>query len=158
MPGVTLNIFENDIFQLMSMSLAIQKLPQRLGILGKLGLFKPQPITTLAATIEEVQGKLSLVETSPRGTRGKEQPREKRTVRAIQVPHLQVDDIIIADAIQNIRAFGNVSEVDQVATIVNNRLQKIKTNIDATREYHRCGALNGSVLEPDGTTEILNIY
>jgi hypothetical protein len=42
--------------------------------------------------------------------------------------------------------------------VVNARLGKAKRQLDATHEFQRMGALNGLVLDADGSTVLLNIY
>lgn len=153
-----LDVFNNDIFGMVSLTTAINKLPEQPSKLGDMGLFKQVPINTTTALVEERQGKLSLVQSSPRGTRTNEMAHAKRVVRPFQVPHLQCDDEILADAIQGIREFGNSDQMETLTTVVNNRLESMKQNISATREWHRVGAIQGLVLEADGTTVIVDLY
>lgn len=153
-----LDVFNNDAFGLISMTTAINKLPEQPSKLGDMGLFKQVPINTTTAVIEERQGKLSLVQTSPRGTRTNEQPHAKRIVRSFQVPHIQEDDTILADAIQGIRDFGNSDQLETLTTIVNNRLENMKQCISATREWQRVGALQGIIYDADGSTVIYNLF
>jgi hypothetical protein len=143
---------------MISMTTAINKLPEQPSKLGEMGIFKQVPINTTTAVIEERQGKLSLVQTSPRGTRTREQPHAKRTVRSFVVPHLQEDDSILADAIQGIRDFGNSDVMETVTTIVNNRLENLKQCISATREWQRVGAVQGIIYDADGTTVLYNLF
>lgn len=153
-----LDVFNDDAFGMINMTLAINKLPEQPSKLGDMGLFRQIPINTTTAVIEERNGKLSLVQTSPRGTRTAEQPHAKRTVRSFIVPHLQEDDAILADAIQGVRDFGNSDQMETLTTIVNNRLESMKQCISATREWQRVGALQGIVYDADGSTVIYNLF
>jgi hypothetical protein len=153
-----LDIFNNAAFDVISMSQAIEHLPEQPGKLGDMGIFEDEPITTTTATIEEKYGVLSLVQSQPRGSRANETRHEKRTIRAVPVPHLPEFDVVLADALQGIRAFGEADVTQQVATVVNNRLMNMKRNLDATREWQRVGALQGIVLDADGTTQLANLF
>jgi hypothetical protein len=153
-----LDVFNSDVFGVVSLTASIQKLPELPSRLGDMGIFKSVPINTTAATIEEYQGKLSLVQTSARGTRGAEQAHAKRKVRSFVVPHIQVNDAVKADEVQNVRDFGSEGNMQSIATIVNNRLQSMKDNIDVTKEWHRAGAIQGNLLDADGSTVIYNWF
>ncbi len=153
-----LDVFNNDAFGMMSMTLAINKLPEQPSILGDMGLFKQVPVNTTTIVVEERLGKLSLVQSSPRGTRVAEMAHAKRTVRSFIVPHLQVDDEVLADSIQNIRDFGNSDNMESITTIINNRLESMKQNISATREWQRAGALQGILYDADGSTVLYNFF
>ena len=153
-----LDVFSNDIFGMISLTTSIQKLPELPSRLGEMGLYKQSPINTTVATIEEYQGKLSLIQTQPRGTRVTEQPHAKRKQRAFTVPHIPAFDSVKADEVQNVRDFGNAGNLQSISTIVNNRLQSMKDNIAVTKEWMRAGSLQGILYDADGTTVLYNWF
>lgn len=155
--GITLDPFNNSAFNMSSLTLSINKLPEQPGILGKMGLFTQKPITTLSAMIEEKFGKLSLVQSQVRGTRVLAPPPQKRIMRSLTVPHFPENNEILADSVQGIRAFGEETVLMQLADMVNEKLQQMKNNIDATREWQRISAVQGIVLDADGST-IYNLF
>jgi len=106
--------------------------------------------------IEELNGVLNLVQTSPRGAPPKTTSREKRTVRTFRIPHIEKADTIYADSIQNVRACGQ-SSLDTVQNIVERQMKKIKRDVEATIENLRLGALRGQILDADGT-ELFNLF
>lgn len=154
---VMVNPFDNAMFETSSLTLAINKLPEQPGILGEMGLFTQKPISTLSAMIEEKLGKLSLVQSNVRGTRVRETPHVKRITRSLTVPHFPEFDEVLADSVQGIRAFGEESSLMQLAEVVNDRLQTMKNNLDATREWQRIAAVQGMVYDADGST-IYNLF
>lgn len=156
--GNVLDVFNNDVFGTISLTTAINKLPEMPSKLGDAGLFTNKPINTTTALIEERNGVLSLVQSSPRGTRVNETKHGKRKVTPFVVPHLQENDEVLADAVQSVRPFGNSSELETFSEIVNDRLQTMKDNLSATREWQRVGALQGTVLDADGTTVLADLF
>lgn len=164
-----LDIFNSDAFSYLSLTTAINKLPPIHTKLGDMGLFKQSSIPTATATVEENQGKLSLVASAPRGTRTNEMQREKRKLRAFPVPHLPEYDSVKADEVLGIREFGSegsngsdanamLSGLKTIASLVNNRLQRMKDSLEATKEWQRCGAIQGIVYEPDGASVIYDWF
>ncbi len=57
--------------------------------------------------------------------------------------HLPQRGAVIADEVQNVRAFGTESELETVQNLVNRKLEKMRRNIDATMEWQRIGAIKG---------------
>lgn len=155
MPGF--DIFRSDAFSLTSLTAAINKLPYKPGRLGELGVFRERGITTLAAMVEEKQGVLSLIQTSPRGGPAATLGAEKRTLRSFVVPHLEKESVIYADEIQGVRAFGSEDQAEAVQLKVNERLEKLRQEHEVTLEFHRIKALQGIVLDADGST-LLNLF
>lgn len=147
-----LDVFNNDIFGMISLTTSINKLPMQPSKLGDMGLFKQVPINTTYATIEEKNGQLALVQSAPRGTRVSEQPHPKRKSRTFAIPHYPVFDAVKADEVQNVRDFGNAGQLQSISTIVNNRLERMKANIEITREWQRVGAIQGLIVDADGST------
>lgn len=153
----SLDIFNSDAFSMTSLTDAINKRPYKPGRLGQLGLFSAKGITTTTLYVEEKAGTLSLVQTSARGGPGGTVGAHLRTARAFRVPHLQQNGSVVADEVQNIRAFGEESVTQTVQDLVNERNGEMQDNILVTQEYHRMGALQGLILDADGST-LFNLF
>jgi len=151
MPSV-LDIFNSSFFDMASLTASIDKLPRQPGRIGQMGLFKDTPIATTSAIIEERHGKLSLLTTASRGTKGQSDSRATRQGRSFVVPHIPHDDQVLADEIQDVRSFGSETQLETVSQVVNEKLEAMKANHEATWEYHRAGAIAGEVLDADGST------
>jgi hypothetical protein len=155
----SLDIFNNDAFGVQSLTKAINDLPHQPTRIGELKLFTESGITTTALSIERRGQSLSLVPAAQRGNaRGLVNPRDKRRMIPFNTVHLPQSDAVIADEVQNVRAFGSETEVESVQTLVNKRLEKMRRNIDVTLEYHRIGAIKGQVLDADGSTVLLDLF
>ncbi|WP_369173597.1 major capsid protein, partial [Burkholderia pseudomallei] len=71
--------------------------------------------------------------------------------------HLPQRAVIKADEIQNLRAFGDDSELETVQRYVDKRLAKMRRQLEATHEYHRLGAVRGVILDADGKHVVANL-
>ena len=154
----TLDAFLADAFSLTSLTEAFIKVPHQPGRLGSLGLFRERGITTTNVMVEEKEGQLSLITTSPRGGVPETIGKAKRTARSFIVPHLERIGHINADEIQNVRAFGSETEAETIQSIVNSLLTDLRAMHEVTLEYHRMGALQGVILDADASTTIYNLF
>ncbi|WP_281645557.1 major capsid protein [Parendozoicomonas sp. Alg238-R29] len=152
-----LDVFNNDAFSVQSLAAAIAEQPYVPGRISETGLFQSQGITTTAVSIEKKGMKLSLVAAQPRGGEGQPLERESRQMIPFITTHLPQRDYVMADEIQNVRSFGSEDELEGVQAVVNNKLSTMRTNLDATIEYQRMGAIQGKILDADGKTVLLDI-
>lgn len=148
----TLDVFNANPFSTVSLTVAVNQQPYLPSLLGDLNLFTPRPIRTTAAAIEDRNGALALVQTSQRGAPPAESGAEKRNIRYFETARLAKADTLYAHEIQNIRAFGSESELQQVATEVAYRYEKLRRDIALTWENMRLGAVQGIVTDADGST------
>ena len=121
----TLDIFNSDAFSVQSLSAAINEAPYVPGRIGQLGLFEETGISTTSMSIEKVAEGLSLVSASERGAIGDVVGADKRQFVNFPSVHLQTNAAILADEVQNIRAFGSESDEQMVQSIVQQRLNKL---------------------------------
>ncbi|WP_254616499.1 major capsid protein [Burkholderia metallica] len=150
----SLDVFHQDPFTTIQLTAAVDKYPFQPQGLGELDIFEPDPIRTTALAVEQRQGQLVVIPTSPRGAEGTQRVTEQRQARYFEVPRLMHDDTIYANEIQNIRAFGTESELMQVQVEVARRMNGptgILRNIEYTWEYHRLAAVQGMLLDKDGS-------
>lgn len=156
---LTMDVFKSDAFNLISMTNAIADIKTVPSFLDSLGIFTPNPITTEGFEIEMLgDGTLGLVATSERGTPRQTIGRDRRTMRNFSTVRLREYDTLRASEIQGVRAFGSQTEVEAAQTVVAVRQNKLLRRLQLTKEYHRLGAINGIVLDSDGSTTIRNFY
>lgn len=154
----TLDIFNDDAFSVASLTTAISEQPYVPGRLGELGLFESDGITTTTAQVEKRESGLGLVPAGVRGQSGDTVGGDTRQMIPVNAVHLPERSTILADEIQNVRAFGSETETEQVQRILNRRLAKMRRQIDATLEFQRAGAIKGKILDADGSTVLLDIF
>jgi len=153
-----LDIFKSDAFGLASLTDAINRMPYKPARIGEMGIFESQGVTTRAIMVEENNGVLSLLPTKRPGEPATQARAGKRTMRSFTVPHIPFNDTVLASSVQGVRKFGSENETEGVAEVVNNRLAEMRQSHEATLEYHRVGAIHGSLLDADGATEIYNLF
>jgi hypothetical protein len=153
-----LDVFRSDAFSVVSLTDAILKRPYKPGRIGSLGLFRERGMTTTVAVVESKNGRLSLIPVSPRGGPASTIGAERRTARSFVVPHLERESTIMADEVQNVRAFGSENAEQAVKDIVSERLTDLRAMHEVTLEFHRVGAIQGKILDADGATPIYNLF
>lgn len=154
-----MDVFRSDAFNVIQMTNAIADIKTVPSFLESLGIFTPTPITTERFEIEMIgDGTLALVPTSPRGGPRTTVSRDRRTMRDFSTVRLRQVDTLRAAEIQGVRAFGSESEVEAMQKVVATRQEKLLRKLKLTQEYHRLGAINGIVLDSDGSTTIRNFY
>jgi hypothetical protein len=146
-----MDIFNDDAFNMISMTAAINNVdhvPGRAGSLVFQGV--SEGIRTTVATFEMKDETLTLIRNVPRGAPAEKEDRDKATLRAVAIPHFPLEDTINADEVAGVREFGSTDQLRTVQTVVNNQLRKIGLRHDLTLEHLRLGALKGVVLNKDG--------
>lgn len=151
-----LDIFNSDAFGVVPLTEAINKVNYVPGRLGKMGLFTTSSIAATTLAIEERDGILTLVAPSPRGGPGLTIDKPKRSLRTLSVPHFQIDDALMAEEVQNVRAFGNETATETMQAKMTERMAVLSQSLEATEEYARAGAVKGIITYADGTT--LNLF
>jgi hypothetical protein len=151
----SLNIFQNDAFSTFEMTSAIERLPYEPDGLGALNIFTPLPIRTTALGVEERDGVLGIIKTSERGAPiADERTTERRKMRYFETSRITQGDTVWANEIQNIRAFGQETELMQVQTEVARRVAGptgLLANVRYTWENMRLGAVQGLLLDKDSS-------
>lgn len=140
-----------DLFTFTTLTNSINKLPNAPEDLGRWFKWHAQGITTLTATIEERDGVIGLVQSQPRGAAPQSVRRDTRRAKAIPVPHYPLYDSVLATEVQSVRAFGSDSEMETVAGAIEDKQIAMRRDMETTHEYQRAGALNGLLLDADGT-------
>lgn len=154
----SLDIFNDDAFSMRSLTKAIEETPYQPMLIGELGLFSEDGISTTSLQIERKGTTLSLVPSAARGAPGRPERTDKSQLIPISTVHLPQRGAVLADEVQNVRAFGTESEVETVQNIVNQKLGKLRRNLDVTIEWQRIGAIKGQVVDADGSTVLLDMF
>lgn len=152
-----LDTFAGNGFDRLSLTAAINELPFVPSRLGRMGLFASKGVPDKTVAVENKRGVLTLYKRQSRGTPGQATPPSVRELRDFRVPHIPVDDAILADDAQGVRAFGQETAVQTAQSLMNERLASIKQSMEATWEFHRMGAAKGIVLDAGGDT-IFNFF
>lgn len=150
MPGI-LDIFNGDAFNVTSLTAAINKMPYVPTRIANLKLFSEEGVDTTSVAIEYSQGKISLVPAVPRGAPAQPRKPEKSRLIPFMIPHLPERGAVMADEVQGVRVFGSEDQTAGPLAKVAKVQALHKQAIDYTIEAHRLGAINGQILNADGS-------
>lgn len=146
-----------DKFSLQGLTLAINEIVEVPTVVGDLGIFSEEGITTTSFSIEKGSHSLSLVKQSQRGGPGQTVGGDGRNIRNFNVPHFQRDDGVNADEVQGVRAFGTEDTLETIESRITAKMARHTRDFDFTNELMRLGAVKGIVLDAEGNT-ILNCF
>ncbi|MCB1715847.1 MAG: major capsid protein [Candidatus Competibacteraceae bacterium] len=152
------DIINSDMFSLTSLTAAINEQGYQPSRIAELGLFEEQGISTTTALIEKKGMTLSLVPNTPRGGNAQSVGADKRTGFPVAAAHLPESATIMADEVTNVRMFGSENAAQAVEQVRDERLAKMRQNIEVTHEWHRIGAIKGQVLDADASTVIYDLF
>ena len=147
-----LDIFTGDAFSVVPLTMAIERLKYLPGRINQLGIFSETGISTTRAGIEQRDGQLYMIPPTPRGGPGVGMDKRLRNMRVVAVPHFQIDDAVMAEEVQGVRAWGNETAVQTVMDLLAERGQLAQQSFEFTTEYARIGAIKGLITYADGTT------
>lgn len=144
------DIWDGDGFTIESLTASINNEPYRPGQVSALGIFEEDGVTTTRISIEERNGKLSLVEPSKRGGPGETTGDDDRSLIPFDIDHFQRDDSVNADEVQNVRAFGTESQLETIQDRVERKGKRHAQDLTMTIEHQRVGGIKGIVTSKSG--------
>jgi len=157
---LSLDIIRNDTFSYVNLQRvagATTYVPQTL---GRMQLFTPQPIIGEIVHLYEEDSTIRLVPTTERGTPDIRLIPDVGRMRALKTTRLaQVTSVRAAE----LTGIANMSlpetiRVRNAQNLITKRTAKMKNNLEYTKELHRFGALQGKLLDADGTTVIADFF
>lgn len=150
--------FAGDGYTLAEMTKAINLMTTQYGRLGRMGLFNAGGgVRQRTVLVEMKNNVINLLPTVPVGGPPTLDKKAKRNVRPLYIPHIPHDGELLPDEIQGIRAFGSENVMETQASVVAEKLRRLRDKHDLTLEFHRMGALKGVVIDADGGT-IVDFY
>ena len=151
-----LDIFNNDAFSVTSLTGAMREIKHVPSFISRRGLFQTSSVATLSVAIERDKNQnLKLVPASARGAPGTTFGKNKRSMLNLTIPHFQVDDAVLADEVQGVRALGQERAVETLQAKIANRAAEASQFFALTEEFHRLKVLTtGKLYDSDGVTEL----
>lgn len=147
------NVFDQDAFSLQTLTAEINAQAFTPTMIGGLGVFEERGVPTLSALVEEINESVSLLGPKPRHAPGHVVVGDSRSVHSLSIPHIPQRATVMADSVQGVREFGSESTPKAVESVRNERLAKMRRQIDYAIEYHRLLALQGSYMDVNGATQ-----
>jgi hypothetical protein len=153
-----MDIFGGGAFGMASLTGTVNKMDYVPNLLGSLNIFDPVPVTTRTIWVDSQDGNLRLIPNSAIGAPPKELNPDSRTAVPLKTTRLAEGFTLYAEEVQGMRAFGSQSELKSVQTEYLRRMARVRQDMEATHEFHRLGALQGKLLDADGTTVIYDYF
>lgn len=148
------DIFNNSAFSTTSLSGMVEKIDFVPNLLGSLNVFQPEPVRTRNVFVDRIEGGLTLIPNSADGSAPAELDKETRSAVALKTTRLVKGFTLYAAELDGIRAHGTETELMAVQTEYARRMERVRRDMELTHEHHRLGALQGVLLDADGTSVI----
>lgn len=143
---------ESEKFTISSLTASINNVVMPPMRIAQLGIFEERGISTTSVEIEFKDGEIIIVPEKERGADGTHTEDRERKLYTFKAVHLPLEGSIYADDIQNVRAFGSETELEQLDSLIEEKHEDHRMSLDATIEYFRAGALTGKIIGASGNT------
>jgi len=148
----TMDVFKSNAFTMTSLSGVVNEMDYKPDLLGSLGIFEPMPIRTRNIFVDRRTEGLTLIPESALGSAPDEREEDLRDAVPLKTRRLAKGFTLYAHEVDEIRAFGGESELEQVQAEYLRRMSNVNNDMEATHELHRLGAIQGILVDADGTT------
>lgn len=136
----------------------VEKVDFKPQLLGTLNLFSPIYSRSRTIGIVDRNGTMTLIPTSPNGAAPEELIPKGAKLRTMEAVRLAKGSTIYAIELAGVTALPFDEQTVEVADEVNDRTGQIKDDLELTWEHMRFGAVQGKVLDADGTTVLVDWY
>jgi hypothetical protein len=152
-----MDIFTQNLWTEREQIELITRQPYVPGLLGRIFNWQEKGLRNKIAFIENRDGVVSLVPSSPRGSAPIEHRPSGRQARPITIPHFSIADHINADEVLGQISWNNPQALKSVQEEAESRMPDMTRKLDVTLEHLRSGALKGLVLDSTGE-QLADIY
>ncbi|OPB30046.1 major capsid protein [Bartonella sp. WD12.1] len=144
---MNMDFFNQDAFSRVEMTKALENYEFKPGLIGSLNLFEEVKSTRKVVNIKRY--KLSLIQTSQRSMPLREADRD--VCRYFETTRIAKGYTISSEEIQNWFAFGTEDKLETAVKFIAKRQKKLIEEIELTWENMQLGAIQGVVLDADGS-------
>lgn len=149
---ISMAVFGSDAFTQASMIRGLERRPYIPNQLDSVIGFEPAPVTTDTVYINSRQRYLKLIRSTLRGAPIEMAEPEDRNARPLRIPRLAKGDKLYAHELANMSPLDDETEEMAAARVVARKQERLIDDTEATFEFQRLGALNGLILDTDGST------
>jgi hypothetical protein len=155
-----LDIFKNDAFSQANLREIPMSDDFTPGAIGAMNLFTPRPINTEVVIIYMEAGQLHLIPATDRGAPEIMATRKTGEFFGLRTSRLAKTDSVRAAEMLNLAnsAFPLSQRMRDAGTLVRDRMNQLRKDMEATRELHRLGAVQGKVIDADGTRVLFDFF
>lgn len=154
----TMDAFSGDTFSTRSLTGFVRRMDYKPQFLGSLGIFDPVPSATDLIFVERRNQSLRLIPTSPVGAPPTPRQTGKRDGIPLKIERIATDFTLYAHEVRGVRAENTEDELMPLQTEYARRMGEIRDDVELTEEFHRLGALQGVLLDADGSTVIYDFF
>jgi hypothetical protein len=159
---LTLDIFKNDAFSVTTLQRVVKNTPYIPTMLGQMGVFEPKPILTKEVMLYEEDGNVRFIPITERGAPDIQQVRDVGRLRALATSRLSKKDTVRAGELLGVANMALPEDIRlrNAVQLVNERTQTLKSDLEATKELHRFGGLQGKLVttREDGSTYTIDFF
>jgi hypothetical protein len=159
---LSLDVFRNnDAFAVAALQRVARNVPFIPTMLGQMALFDPKPlIGTEFVIIYEEDGNVRIIPFTERGSPDVQQARDDGRFFALKAKRVAKMDTLRASELLNVANMALPMDVRtrNAATVLASRTEKLKSDLEATKEFHRLAAIQGKLLDADGTTVVEDYF
>lgn len=149
---ISMAVFGGDAFTQASMLRGLDRRPYIPNQLDAIIGFEPVRATTDTVYINSRQRYMKLIRSTLRGAPIEMAEPEDRNARPLRIPRIAKGDQLFAHELANIAPLDDETEEMAAAAQVARKQEKLIDDAEATFEFQRLGALNGLILDTDGST------
>ncbi|WP_455480097.1 major capsid protein [Bartonella sp. B23] len=148
---MNIDFFKHDAFSATTMMKAIEDYEFKPDLISSLDLFETVETSTTVVGVERRDNMLSLIQTSERGAPLEEADRSYRNLRFFKTTRIAKSDTVKAEEIQDRREFGTEDQLESAMKFIAQKQKKLISEIELTWENMQLGAIQGAVLDADGS-------
>ncbi len=149
---ISMAVFGDDAFTQASMLEGIDKRTYVPSGLDQIMGFQPVPVTTDTVYIGQTNRVNGVIQTTLRGAPIEMRTRPDKNLRSLKIPRIAEGDQLFAHELANMAPWDGETDVDTVATEIARIQEDLIADVEITEEFMRLGALNGIILDKDGST------
>lgn len=158
---LSLDIFRNDAFSYAALQRVVPNVPYIPSRLGRMQLFNPKLLTgTDKVIIYEEDGNIRLIPMTERGAPDIQQQRNQGRMYALQTKRVAKMDTLRASELLGVAnmALPETVRMRNAMKLLRDRTQDLKNDKEMTLEHHRLAAIQGKLLDADGTTVVYDYF
>lgn len=154
MTDMVIEGFTDREFSAAELTETINIIPNNYGLVTQMGIFgPPKPLSTTYFRLERANYTLNLLPSTERGAPGSKGRTSRRDVKIFEVPSITHEDEVTVADVQNLRAFGSMAP-RMLEDKIGEKLLTMANKHQLTHEWYRVQALQGKILDADGSTMI----
>lgn len=136
----------------------IQVIPNKWGLVNRMGFFEPEGITQNSVTFERVTKDNAVIVDQRRGVRSTYGKDEDVKVYSWTTAHFPYDEYITVNDVQGVRRVGTSDEPTTLEVVRAKKLTDAREHQAYTKEKILVEAIKGNIYSPNNTVDTTSVY